>query len=193
VADISSLQQLGKRLDTLKSLVSEDLKSHGWILDKLHPLFVECIQTQVTSKQEALMIQELNKVIEPLISYRFNKQFEDKVPNMRHTGLIKEAFRLQTLAGLNPINECGDCQRSGYGGQPEPETRDFTHGEDHEGSMAMSELKSLQSNSSRLINLIGDNAELPGWVSSYITLAADYMSSVADYLSSEADEQTHGY
>ena len=140
-------------------------------------------------------------------------------------GLIKEAFRLQTLAGLSPINEagrdydgdgeiessedeykgsrdkaiqkakgvdeCDGCQRSGYGA--EPEQRDFTGGHDHEGSMAMSELKSLQANSSRLINLIGDNAELPGWVSAYISLAADYMNSVSDYLSSEADQMTDGY
>lgn len=140
-------------------------------------------------------------------------------------GLIKEAFRLQTLAGLNPINEagkdwdgdgevesseeehrgvvgnaikkakgvdeCDGCERSGYGA--EPETRDFTGGHDHEGPMAMSELKSLQANSSRLINLIGDNAELPAWVSSYISLAADYMNSVSDYLASEADEMNDGY
>ncbi len=149
--------------------------------------------------------------------------------------LIKEAFRLQTLAGLRPINEvgkdwdedgtvepsskehqgvvdkaiknaiknakeekakkkvdeCDGCQRSGYGA--EPETRDFTGGHDHEGSMAMSELKSLQANSSRLINLIGDNAELPGWVSSYISLAADYINSVSDYLASEADQMNDGY
>lgn len=139
-------------------------------------------------------------------------------------GLIKEAFRLQTLAGLNPINEagkdwdgdgeiessedeykgsrdkaikgvkeCDGCQRSGYGGQPEQGELDFTGGHDHEGSMAMSELKSLQANSSRLINLIGDNAQLPGWVSSYISLAADYMNSVSDYLASEADEMNNGY
>lgn len=107
-------------------------------------------------------------------------------------GLIKEAFRLQTLAGLNPINEeCDDSQRSGYGGQPE--TRDFTGGHDHEGSMAVSELKSLQSNASKLINIIGDNAELPGWVSSYISLAADYMNSVSDYLANEADQMNNEY
>lgn len=140
-------------------------------------------------------------------------------------GLIEEAFRLQTLAGLNPINEagkdydgdgkiespedeyqgsrdkaikkakgvdeCDGCERSGYGA--EPGMRDFTDGHDHEGPMAMSELKSLQANSSRLINLIGDNAELPAWVSSYISLAADYINSVSDYLASEADEMTDGY
>lgn len=140
--------------------------------------------------------------------------------------LIKEAFRLQTLAGLNPINElekakkdydgdgeiesseeeykgsrdkairgvdetCDGCQRSGHGA--EPQEQDFTHGHDHEGSMAVSELKSLQANSSRLINLIGQNAELPGWVSAYISLAADYMNSVSDYLSNEADQMNNGY
>lgn len=107
--------------------------------------------------------------------------------------LIKEAFRLQTLAGLNPINECG-CEddmevKYNVGGVPmhEPDEVDFTHGEDHEGSMAHSEVRSLISNASRLEQLLKGNPELPGWVSAYITLASDYMGSVADYMVDQAD------
>lgn len=132
--------------------------------------------------------------------------------------LIEEAFRLQTLAGINPINEIGkDYDGDGEIESPEDEykgsrdkairkakgvdecaecdqeemgVQDFVRGEDHEGYMAMSELKSLQSNSSRLMSIIGDdNAELPGWVSTYISLAADYMNSVTDYLSAMEPEQ----
>lgn len=131
--------------------------------------------------------------------------------------LIQEAFRLQTLAGLNPINERGkDYDGDGEIESPEEEykgsrdkaikaskkgvdecwecdqeegEKDFTRGHDHEGYMAMSELKSLQSNSSRLMDIIGDdNAELPGWVSTYISLAADYMNSVTDYLAAMEPE-----
>lgn len=178
--------------------------------------------------------------------------------------LIQEAFRLQTLAGLNPINERGkdydgdgkiespeeeykgsrdkaikkskvkeyhfrlstknfkkihDLEKIAYDKSKSPQEReaaleqlkalvkhpkpvsecwecdqeegekDFTRGHDHEGYMAMSELKSLQSNSSRLMDIIGDdNAELPGWVSTYISLAADYMNSVTDYLAAMEPE-----
>jgi hypothetical protein len=105
--------------------------------------------------------------------------------------LIKEAFRLQTLAGLNPISEnCGDTEMQyNVGGVPmhEPDEVDFIHGEDHEGSMAHSEVKSLISNASRLEQLLKGNPELPGWVSAYITLASDYMNSVADYMVDQAD------
>ncbi len=166
--------------------------------------------------------------------------------------LIEEAFRLQTLAGITPINEAGkDYDRDGKIESPEEEykgsrdkaikkaqgvaddtskmpaerdaarnkvyasrakkesldldecwecdqeedVKDFTRGHDHEGYMAHSELKSLQSNASRLMNIIGDdNAELPGWVSTYISLAADYMNSVTDYLSAmEPESEEHNY
>lgn len=131
--------------------------------------------------------------------------------------LIQEAFRLQTLAGITPINETGkDYDGDGKIESPEEEykgsrdkairkargveecaecgeemgVKDFVRGEDHEGYMANSELKSLQSNASRLMNIIGDNnAELPGWVSTYISLAADYMNSVTDYLAAMEPEQ----
>ena len=137
--------------------------------------------------------------------------------------LIQEASRLQTLAGIKPINEVGkDWDKDGKIEEPgeeykgvrnraikkamkgvdecwecdqEEDVKDFTRGHDHEGYMAHSELKSLQSNASRLMNIIGDdNAELPGWVSTYISLAADYMNSVTEYLSAmEPESEEHNY
>jgi len=71
------------------------------------------------------------------------------------------------------LNECGDCQRQGT---------DYTHGHDHEASMADSELRDMISNASKLQNIIQPGDELPGWVSAYISLAADYMHSVAEYM-----------
>jgi hypothetical protein len=113
--------------------------------------------------------------------------------------LIKEAFRLQTLAGLNPINEIDECWDEkpevvvNAGGVPmhEPDEVDFNHGEDHEGSMAHSEVRSLISNASKLEQLLKGNPELPGWVSAYITLASDYMNSVADYLVDQVDSNEY--
>jgi hypothetical protein len=105
--------------------------------------------------------------------------------------LIKEAFRLQTLAGLNPISEnCGDTEMEyNAGGVPmhEPDKVDFVHGEDHEGSMAHAEIRSLISNASKLEQTLKGNPELPGWVSAYITLASDYMNSVSEYLLYQED------
>jgi len=85
------------------------------------------------------------------------------------------------------LKECGDCQR------------DWNGGHDHEASMAKNELRDLVSNASKVDNLVQDQDNLPGWVSAYITLAADYMHSVAEYLGGEAaqmgasQEPTPGY
>lgn len=54
--------------------------------------------------------------------------------------------------------------------------------DDHEASMAKAELRSLVGNAKALYPMIGHGDELPGWVSSYITLASDYMNSVAQYM-----------
>ena len=69
--------------------------------------------------------------------------------------------------------------------------RDWNHGQDHEASMAKNELKDMISNASKIDTLVGDSDQLPGWVSAYISLAADYMHSVAEYLGGESDEVEH--
>lgn len=58
------------------------------------------------------------------------------------------------------------------------------HGEhkDHEASMAKGELRSLVKNAKAIYEKINDGDELPGWVSSYVTLASDYMNSVNQYM-----------
>ena len=42
-------------------------------------------------------------------------------------------------------------------------------------------------NASKLYKMIGDQDNLSGWVSAYITLAADYMHSVAEYMEEKAN------
>jgi hypothetical protein len=74
------------------------------------------------------------------------------------------------------LNECENCGR------------DWNHGHDHEASMAHGEIKDAISNASKIQNIIGDNDNLPGWVSSYITLASDYLHSVAEYMAGQSEE-----
>ena len=76
----------------------------------------------------------------------------------------------------NLLPECENCER------------DWNHGEDHEASMAHGELKSTISNASKIHSMIGQADNLPGWVSSYITLASDYLSSVADFIAGQSQE-----
>jgi sialic acid synthase SpsE len=77
------------------------------------------------------------------------------------------------------LPECENCGRN------------WNHGQDHEASMAKNELKDMISNASKIDTLVGDNDQLPGWVSAYISLAADYMHSVAEYLAGESTEAEH--
>ena len=61
---------------------------------------------------------------------------------------------------------------------------------DHEAPMAHGELKDAISNASKIQSMIGDNDNLPGWVSSYITLASDYLHSVAEYMAGQSEEMS---
>jgi len=62
------------------------------------------------------------------------------------------------------------------------ESRPRKEPHDHEGKMAKGELRNIIKNGLVLYKLIGKNDELPGWVSSYISLANDYINSVSQYM-----------
>jgi hypothetical protein len=51
---------------------------------------------------------------------------------------------------------------------------------DHEASMAKAELLQIAKNAKTIFNLIHEGQELPGWVSSYISIANDHLNSVAE-------------
>ena len=55
--------------------------------------------------------------------------------------------------------------------------------------MAKAQLKSIQSNASKLMNLLGDDEQLDAWVQSKLTRAEDYLDATAGYMESEKDEQ----
>jgi hypothetical protein len=82
---------------------------------------------------------------------------------------------------LADLLECGGCER---------QSMDWTHGQDHEASMADSELRDTISNASKIMNMVEPGDELPGWVSAYITLASDYMNSVAQYMEGKMHEKS---
>lgn len=98
-----------------------------------------------------------------------------KEPEMKLENLLYKALE----EAKDQVDECGGCERDGV---------DWTHGQDHEASMADSELKDMISNASKLQNLIQPGDELPGWVSAYISLAADYMHSVVEYMEGKQAE-----
>lgn len=60
---------------------------------------------------------------------------------------------------------------------------------DDESDMAKSQLKSIQSNASKLMSMIGDKEQLDAWVQSKLTKAEDYLNSVQGYLAGEDAEE----
>jgi hypothetical protein len=54
--------------------------------------------------------------------------------------------------------------------------------------MARSELRDMIKNGLSLYKLIQSEDELPGWVSSYISLANDYIDSVSQYMTQDKED-----
>ena len=72
-------------------------------------------------------------------------------------------------------------------------TNEFLKEDCHEASMARAELLQIAKNAIALAKLIKEGDDLPGWVSSYITLADDHLNSVHQYMeynSADADVLT---
>jgi len=60
---------------------------------------------------------------------------------------------------------------------------------DDEGGMIMSQLDTIENAVTRLRSVVQDpKMQLPGWVQSKVTLAADYIDTAADYMTSKTEE-----
>jgi hypothetical protein len=64
---------------------------------------------------------------------------------------------------------------------------------DYEGDMAKSQLRSILVNAKRLHDMLKPDSNLPEWVQSKITLAADYIQTAASYMESEMNEEMKPY
>ena len=58
----------------------------------------------------------------------------------------------------------------------------------YEGDMAMNQLKTIVRHSEYLMDMLKPDTDLPEWVQSKITLAADYIQTSCDYMTSEMNE-----
>jgi hypothetical protein len=89
--------------------------------------------------------------------------------------------RFKSKVGAPPMKESID---TAFGAMLEAKDK----GEyDYEGDMAMSQLRSIMHNAQQIHDMLEPNTNMPEWVQSKITLAADYISTCADYLESNKD------
>ena len=68
-------------------------------------------------------------------------------------------------------------------------TTEFLKEDDHEASMARAELMQIAKNAIALAKIVHEGDDLPGWVSSYITLANDHLNSVHEYMEYESAKE----
>ena len=111
-----------------------------------------------------------------------NEPTESKTRNIKstkpHVRAEKSPAKVNENEGYAQGQQATDWNRSG----------------DHEASMAKSEILDMIKNASEIHKAIKEGDNLPGWVSSYITLAADYMHSVSEYIAgmqAGSDEQNY--
>jgi hypothetical protein len=89
--------------------------------------------------------------------------------------------RFKSKVGAPPMKEDVD---TAFGAMIEAKDK----GEyDYEGDMSMSQLRSIMHNAQQIHDMLEPNTNMPEWVQSKITLAADYISTCADYLASNKD------
>jgi hypothetical protein len=86
--------------------------------------------------------------------------------------------------------EACDSPEDDYDDDYEEEVAEGLNEDDHlqpddESSMAKAQLRSIQSNASKMMDLLGDNDQLDAWVQAKLTKAEDYLDSVAGYTESE--------
>jgi hypothetical protein len=113
--------------------------------------------------------------------------------------LINEAFRLQQLAGIKPINslnekldavghEDEDINNDGkvdktdkyLANRRKAVSKNMSEGEDHEVSMANASLKAIISSASLLMSKLGNNERnIPAWIQDHITNAENYIEQAA--------------
>jgi hypothetical protein len=58
---------------------------------------------------------------------------------------------------------------------------------DQEGAMAKTQLRTIVSAATELMDMVSDDDNLPEWVQSKLTLAQDYTTTVRDYLRSRSE------
>ena len=76
---------------------------------------------------------------------------------------------------------CDAQQKPGFGGEEKASG----------GRMARTDLVTIAKDAQELVNMFGDDAELPDWVESKLTKASDYLNSVKKYIGGEIVRQ-HG-
>jgi len=186
----------------LRSIIEEELKAfknRKNVANSKHPSDVEPVEDAeaggilsddfehipedvpaVVEKPQA-RVQDLTPIVKEA-----NYSLKTVLEEMRFMGGM--GFHVPSSATISESDELEEGCGCGDPGMPKMHMasdheapRDLDHSE-HEGSMALSQLRRSAKYSQKLSHMIRESDDLPEWVESKITKASDYLGSVYHYL-----------
>jgi hypothetical protein len=165
----------------IREFLSED-KGSPVIDDKYKNTFLNKRQEYINAllKNKKNLVKRYGKDAEKVLVGRAIKDAKKYIEDMKQQD-IKELVRKQLTAESESINS------KQYISERDINEDDWKQSDD-ESDMAHSQLKSIQSNTSKLMNMIDNNEQLDAWVQSKLTKAQDYLQSISDYLTGEEGE-----
>lgn len=107
---------------------------------------------------------------EEIVSEIVMPQVKQDMTTLDKTSFVKK-HGISKSAAREKVTEAKDEKEYGY-----------------EGDMAMNQLKTIVRHSEYLMDMLKPDTDLPEWVQSKITLAADYIQTSCDYMTSEMNE-----
>ena len=95
---VNNLQKIGKRIDNLKKVILKENPKDLWVIDQIHPLFFQLIDSNISKEQEQDLISLLDKVLDKYI-FRFKSTFEHKsLTSYLVEGLLPEEGKNRVVA-----------------------------------------------------------------------------------------------
>ena len=95
----SNLQNIGKRIDNLKKVILKENSKDLWVIEQIHPLFIQLINNNISEKQENHLIFLLEKILDNYL-WRFNSTFEHKtLTSYLLEGLLPEKKKVVAVYG----------------------------------------------------------------------------------------------
>jgi hypothetical protein len=102
--------------------------------------------------------------------------------NQMFSKMFQMATSRDLVKGRQAIQRAFDVMDRGIPTNEEQMMQDGIDDDDHEVHMALSDLHKLEKYAPEVAELASQYSDLPGWVQSKITLAADYLGKVYHYL-----------
>ena len=181
----------------LRDIILEELKT---IVNSKHPSDVETVEDDTGGGALSADYEHVPEAV-PVKSEKAPARVQRKEPlvneNKYSLKSVLEEMRFMGGVGFgsSTLSESEDLDEGHCGcGNPDmpkmhmptdhEEPRALDHSE-HEGSMALSQLRRSAKYSQKLSHMIRESDDLPEWVESKITKASDYLGSVYHYLDYE--------